>query len=62
MGQTLGVQQSFGAMARVIAPLWATAVLSIDVALPFVFSALVVAFGTVLAFSVKQEVALSEAA
>ena len=62
VGQTLGVQQSFGGMARVIAPLWATAALEINLALPFFFSALVVAFVTMLAFSVKQEVALSEAA
>jgi MFS family permease len=62
IGQTLGVQQSFGGMARVIAPLWATAVLEIDLALPFFISALVVAFVTVLAFSVKPRVVLSEAA
>ncbi len=62
IGQTLGVQQSFGGMARVIAPLWATAVLEIDLAAPFFFSALVVAFVTVLAFSVKPQARLSEAA
>ena len=62
VGQTLGVHQSFGAMARVIAPLWATAVLTVDLAAPFFISALVVAFVTVLAFSVKPQVVLSEAA
>ena len=62
MGQTLGVQQSFGGMARVIAPLWATAVLQVDLALPFFISASFVAVVTFLAFSVKPAVAAAEAA
>ena len=62
VGQTLGVQQSFGGMARVVAPLWATAVLEIDLSLPFFVAAGVVALVTLLAFSVKQAVAVPEAA
>ena len=62
MGQTLGVQQSFGGMARVIAPLWATAVLQLDMSLPFFISAGVVALVTLLAFNVKEEVVVAEAA
>ncbi len=62
VGQTLGVQQSFGGMARVIAPLWATAVLQLDMSLPFFISAGVVALVTLLAFNVKEEVVVAEAA
>ena len=62
VGQTLGVQQSFGGMARVIAPLWATAVLQLDMSLPFFISAGVVGLVTLLAFNVKEEVVVAEAA
>jgi MFS family permease len=62
LGQTLGVQQSFGGVARVIAPLWATAVFQLGVTLPFFIASGVVALVTLLAFSVKTAVPVAEAA
>jgi MFS family permease len=62
LGQTLGVQQSFGGVARVIAPLWATAVFQLGVTLPFFIASGVVALAILLAFSVKPAVLLAEAA
>ena len=54
LGQVLGVQQAFGAVARVIAPIWATAAfqgLGVDV--PFYIAGLVVAVVGLLAFGVR---------
>jgi len=53
-GQVLGVAQTFGGLARVIAPIWATAAfqtLGIDV--PFHIAAAIVAVVIILAFQVK---------
>ncbi len=62
LGQMLGVQQSFGGVSRVIAPLWATAAFQLGPSLPFFISAGVVAVVTLLAFSVKPAVVVAEAA
>jgi MFS family permease len=62
LGQTMGVQQSFGGVARVIAPLWATAVFELGPSLPFFISAGVVGIVTLIAFSVKAAVPVAEAA
>ncbi len=62
LGQMLGVQQSFGGVARVIAPLWATAAFQLGPSLPFFISAGVVAVVTLLAFSVKPMAVAAEAA
>ena len=60
LGQVLGVQQSFGGMARVLAPVWATAVFQVGPTVPFFVSAGVVGIVTLLAFNVKHVVAVSE--
>jgi MFS family permease len=62
LGQVLGVQQSFGGVSRVIAPLWATAVFELGPTLPFFISSGVVALVTLLAFRVKHVVPVAEAA
>ncbi len=62
LGQTMGVQQSFGGVARVIAPLWATAIFELGPSLPFFISAGVVGIVTLIAFSVKAAVPIAEAA
>ncbi len=62
LGQMLGVQQSFGGVSRVIAPLWATAAFHLGPSLPFFISAGVVAVVTLLAFSVKPTAVVAEAA
>jgi MFS family permease len=62
LGQTLGVQQSFGGVSRVIAPLWATAVFQLGMTLPFFIASGVVALAILLAFSVKPAMLLAEAA
>ncbi len=62
LGKTLGVQQSFGGVSRVIAPLWATAVFQLGPSLPFFISAGVVGIVTLIAFSVKVAVPVAEAA
>ncbi len=62
LGQMLGVQQSFGGVSRVIAPLWATAAFQLGPSLPFFISAGVVAVVTLLAFSVKPVAMVAEAA
>lgn len=61
LGQMLGVQQSFGGVSRVMAPLWATAAFQLGPALPFFISAGVVAVVTLLAFSVKPMAVAAEA-
>jgi multidrug resistance protein len=56
MGQTLGVQQAFGGVARVVAPIWSTLVYQgLGVSVPFFLASGVVAFVTLLAFSVKPQ-------
>jgi MFS family permease len=55
-GQILGVQQAFGAVSRVIAPLWATAAYhSVGHHVPFYFAGGVVALVTLLAFRVPEK-------
>ena len=54
MGQTLGVQQAFGGIARVLAPVWATmAYQGLGLNQPFFIAATVVAFVGFLTFGVK---------
>ncbi|HLB38462.1 MAG TPA: MFS transporter [Gemmatimonadales bacterium] len=54
LGQVLGVQQAFGAVARVIAPIWATAAFQgLGVGVPFYIAGLVVAVVGLLAFGVR---------
>jgi MFS family permease len=54
LGQVLGVQQAFGAVARVIAPIWATAAFqALGVGVPFYIAGLVVAVVGLLAFGVR---------
>jgi multidrug resistance protein len=56
-GQVLGVQQTFGGVTRVIAPIWATAAFQgLGPAVPFYVAALVVGFVVVLAFQVRAPV------
>ncbi len=53
LGQTLGVQQAFGGIARVIAPIWATAAFQgLGIGVPFWIAAAVVGMVTLLAFRV----------
>ncbi len=62
-GQTLGVQQAFGGVSRVIAPIWATAAFQgLGRAVPFYIAAAVVGIVTVLAFRVPPAGRISEAA
>lgn len=57
LGQVLGVQQSFGGVARVFAPIWATAVFQgFGIATPFFVSAAVVGLVMLLALSVPTRV------
>ncbi|NIM51206.1 MAG: MFS transporter [Gemmatimonadales bacterium] len=57
MGQTLSVQQAVGGMARVVAPIWATAAFQgLGVSVPFYISGAVVGLVTLLAFRVSQRV------
>ncbi len=61
LGQTLGVQQSFGGMARVLAPVWATAAFQgFGPDVPFFIAAGVVAVVTVLAFRVREKIPAPE--
>jgi MFS family permease len=54
-GQTLGVQQAFGGIARVAGPIWATAVYQgFGARVPFVIAAGVVAVAVMLTFLVKE--------
>ncbi len=55
-GQILGVQQAFGAVSRIIAPLWATAAYQgVGQAVPFFFAGGVVGLVTILAFRVPDD-------
>ena len=54
LGQTLGVQQAFGGMARVLAPIWATeAYQTLGHATPFYISGLIVAVVGLLTLRVR---------
>lgn len=62
LGQTLGVQQAFGGVSRVIAPIWATEVYQqLGISRPFVIAAAVVAFVSFLTFRVKPQAVPSDA-
>jgi multidrug resistance protein len=53
VGQTMGVQQAFGGVARVVGPMWATLVFQVaGPGVPFFIAAAIVAFTGVLAFRV----------
>ncbi len=55
LGQVMGVQQSFGGIARVVAPIWATAAFQgLGHAVPFYIASGIVAVVSVLAFRVKK--------
>jgi len=57
LGQVLGVQQAFGGVARVIAPIFSTAVFQgAGPAVPFYLAAVIVAGVSVLAFRVRADV------
>ena len=57
LGQTLGVQQAFGGTARVIAPIWATAVFQgLGVHYPFYIAAGVVSVVLLLTLRVRSKV------
>ena len=61
LGQTLSVQQAFGGTARVIAPIWATAVFqSLGVSVPFYIAAGVVMVVVVLTFRIPRQVVPAE--
>ena len=63
VGQTLGVQQAFGGVARVIAPIWATAAFQgLGTSVPFYIAGGVVALVTLLAFQVRPRAPIPEAA
>ncbi|MDH4044239.1 MAG: MFS transporter, partial [Gemmatimonadota bacterium] len=54
-GQVLGVQQTFGGVARVIAPIWATAAFqTLGVAVPFYIAGAVVGVVLIMALRVKS--------
>ena len=55
-GQVLGVQQTFGGIARVVAPIWATAAFqALGVAVPFYIAGAVVGVVLIMALRVKSE-------
>ena len=55
LGQVMGVQQSFGGMARVLGPVWATLVFDrVGITAPFFVASGIVGLVTVLAFRVKH--------
>jgi MFS family permease len=55
-GQILGVQQAFGAVSRIIAPVWATAAYQgIGQDIPFYVAGAIVGLVTLLAFRVREE-------
>jgi len=63
LGQTLGVQQAFGGLSRVLAPIWATAVYQgLGESVPFYVSGAVVILVTLMAFGVKHQEELAGAA
>ncbi|MBI1723171.1 MAG: MFS transporter [Gemmatimonadetes bacterium] len=63
LGQTMGVQQAFGGVTRVLAPLWATAVYQfLGPADPFFVASGIMAFVSLLAFQVPYAARVAEAA
>ncbi|MEK6768580.1 MAG: MFS transporter, partial [Gemmatimonadota bacterium] len=63
LGQTMGVQQSFGGVARVIAPLWATAAFQfLGPGSPFFIAAGIMAVVSLLAFQVPHAATRAEPA
>ncbi|MBI4419925.1 MAG: MFS transporter [Gemmatimonadetes bacterium] len=63
LGQVLGVQQTFGGIARVVAPIWATAVFQgAGPSVPFYLASGIVAVVSLLAFRVRAEQPAVEAA
>ncbi|MSR05732.1 MAG: MFS transporter [Gemmatimonadetes bacterium] len=57
LGQVLGVQQAFGGVARVVAPIWATAMFQLaGPSVPFIVASGIVAVVSVLAFGVRPNV------
>ncbi len=62
LGQTMGVQQSFGGVARVVGPMWATPVFQlVGPGYPFVFAAGVLAVAGAMAFKVPMRPQRAEA-
>jgi MFS family permease len=62
-GQVLGVAQTFGGIARVIAPIWATAAFQVlGTGVPFYVAGAIVAFVILLAFRVRGDQARGAAA
>src|SRR6185436_8241598 len=57
LGQVLGVQQAFGGIARVVAPIWATAMFqAAGPSVPFFVASGIVAVVSVLAFGIRPNV------
>jgi MFS family permease len=56
LGQTLGVQQAFGGVSRVLAPIWSTAAFqAFGVGIPFHLSGAVVGLVLLTTLRVRQE-------
>jgi multidrug resistance protein len=54
LGQTLGVQQAFGAVARILAPIWATAAFqALGIGVPFYIAGGILALVCLLSFGVR---------
>jgi multidrug resistance protein len=54
LGQTLGVQQAFGAVARILAPIWATAAFqALGIGVPFYIAGGILALVALLALGVR---------
>ncbi len=57
LGQTLGVQQAFGAVARILAPIWATAAFQVlGIGVPFYIAGGILAVVCLLSFGVRPAV------
>ncbi|MDP9121424.1 MAG: MFS transporter [Acidobacteriota bacterium] len=54
-GQVMGVQQAFGGIARLLGPLWATAVFQLDVRFPFWLAALFLVGANFLAARLRRD-------
>jgi MFS family permease len=63
LGQTLGVQQAFGGVARVVAPIWATAAFgALGVGVPFYLAGGIVALVILATFAIKVRDPIAERA
>jgi MFS family permease len=63
LGQTLGVQQAFGGVARVVAPIWATAAFgALGVGVPFYLAGGIVALVFLATLGIKAREPGSEPA